>query len=33
MPMSWVMDPAREPMIAVEMDGQRSRASTATRPG
>ena len=22
MPMSWVMDPAREPMIAVEMDGQ-----------
>jgi DMSO/TMAO reductase YedYZ molybdopterin-dependent catalytic subunit len=22
MPMSWLMDPAREPMIAVEMDGQ-----------
>ena len=22
MPMAWVMDPAREPMIAVEMDGQ-----------
>jgi DMSO/TMAO reductase YedYZ molybdopterin-dependent catalytic subunit len=22
MPMSWVMDPSREPMIAVEMDGQ-----------
>jgi hypothetical protein len=30
--MSWVMDPAREPMIAVEMDGQPLPASTAIPP-